>query len=134
MSIGYCAYCCKVLEDEQIILYEYTCYDAGRIGWEKAKETYDGQIMIEKDAFVEPTIHQKVKKMPGGRKKFVTKRIRNEVNYPNLLVEGKIKIKNCSSTWRTDSGVDIMAWKLLWKIFDEYQDTGVVPETIAYCS
>ena len=134
MSIGYCAYCRKVFEDEQAILYEYTCYNIGKDDWEKSKETYDGSITIKKDAFVEPIIRQKIKKTPNGRKKLIVKRIHNEVNFSELLAAGKITIENCSGTWKTVDGIDFMAWRLIRKVFDEYQDTGVIPEKMSYCS
>lgn len=134
MSLGYCAYCRSVSEDEQAILYEYTCFNIGEANWEKSKETYDGNITIQKNAFVEPTIRQKIKKTPNGRKKLIVKRIRNEVNYQELLIAGKIRIENCSGTWKTVNGIDFMARRLVWKIFDEYQDTGVIPQKVSCCS
>ena len=133
MSRGYCAYCRKALEDEQAILYEYTCYNIGEDNWKKSKETYDGSITIIKDAFVEPIIHQKIKKTPNGRKKLIVKRIHNEVNFSELLTAGKITIENCSSTWKTVDGVDFLTLRLIWRIFYEYQDTSVIPEKMSCC-
>lgn len=128
MSIGYCAYSRKILEDEKTIIYEYTCCNIGVGDWEKAKKTYDGCIVVEKDAFVEPTVHEKIKKMSSGRKKLVTKRIHNAVDYSKLIKEGKIKIENCSGAWKMIDGIDCMAWKLVRKMFDEYQDTGIISD------
>lgn len=132
--MGYCTHGRKVLEDEKTVIYEYTCYNIGVGDWEKAKETYDGCIVIEKDALVEPTVHEKLKKMPSGRKKHIVKRIHNEVNYSKLMKEGKIQIENCSGTWKMIDGIDFMAWKLVWNIFDEYQDTGIISEQMSLCS
>lgn len=134
MSMGYCAHGRKISEDEKTLIYGYTCYNIGEGEWEKAKKTYDGCILIQKEAFVEPTIHKKIKKMPSGRKKLVIKRIHNDVNYTVLMEEGKIKIKNCSGAWEFYNGIDFMALSIVHEIFNEYQDTGVVPEKISCCS
>ncbi|MCH5325360.1 MAG: hypothetical protein J1E39_09100 [Eubacterium sp.] len=134
MSRGYCASCRMAAENEQEILYEYTCYNIGEGDWKRHSETYDGSILIQKAAFAEPYIHMKKKKMPSGRKKLIVKRIRSNVDYSALLSEGRITIENCSGAWQIVGGVDFMALRLIWKIFDEYQDIGEVPEKMSYCS
>ncbi|MCH5204366.1 MAG: hypothetical protein J1F03_06435 [Oscillospiraceae bacterium] len=70
MSMGYCACCRKVSEDEQEILYEYTCYNIGERNWEELKENFDGVILIKKAALTEPIIHKKVKKRRTERSLF----------------------------------------------------------------
>lgn len=128
MSMGYYARCHKILEDELTIIYEYACCNVGEGDWEKAQNTFDGRIYIDKDSFVEPTIREKLKKMPSGRKKLIVKRIHNEADYSKLIEEGKIEIENCSGTWKTYDGIDFMAMRLVRQIFDEYQDTGIISE------
>ena len=54
-------------------------------------------------------------------------------NATELFEDGKIKVKNASGTWKTtESGIDIMALKILSKMFDEYQETGKVPEHVSW--
>ena len=61
----------------------------------------------------------------------IVKRIKQDVPFNELFEAGKIKVKNASGTWRTtESGMDIMALKILFKLFDEYQETGELPEHI----
>lgn len=72
--------------------------------------------------------------MPSGRKKLVIKQIHNDVNYTVLMEEGKIKIENCSNAWKLYNGIDFMAFRIVDEIFNEYQDTGAVPEKISWCS
>lgn len=43
----------------------------------------------------------------------------------------KVRLKNASGTWHTyESGFDFIAHRLIFKIFDEYQDTGEIPESV----
>ena len=50
--------------------------------YRKENHVYDGTITIARDCFAEPEIHEKLKKMPSGRKKLITKRISVSVDYP----------------------------------------------------
>ena len=44
-------------------------------------------------------------------------------------------MKNASGMWQTaDSGVDIMALKILIELFNEYQENGGFPEMINWYS
>ena len=81
MSVGDFACCRKIAGDENRVEFEYACCDIATDDWEQAKETYDGKIIVDKDAFVEPEIREKLKRMPSGRKKIVIKRIRNDVDF-----------------------------------------------------
>lgn len=134
MSMGYFACCRKIAEDENRVEFEYACCDIATDDWEQAKETYDGKIIVDKDAFVEPEIREKLKRMPSGRKKIVIKRIRNDVDFKKLIRYRKIVIKNCRGTWKTRDDIDIMAIRLVWKMFGEYQDLGKIPEKVIWCS
>lgn len=59
-------------------------------------------ITISRDCFAEPEIHEKLKKMPSGRKKLITKRIPVSVDYPH--VNSKIKITKKVGIIITSSG------------------------------
>ena len=99
------------------------------------KHILDGSITILKSCFVEPEIHEKLKKMPSGRKKLITKRISVSVDYGKMLEDGTVKVENCSCCWHTtetDLAVDVMACHILFYIFLRYQEEGEIPEYISY--
>ncbi len=135
MSIGIGAYAKKIAEDDSSVIYEYGGYNLNDPRYRNEDHIYDGIITIQKDCFIEPEIHEKVKKMPSGRKKTITKRILVEVHYDEMLTEGRITIENCSNCWHTtedDLKVDIMACHLLFWIFRSYQEEGAIPGSYSY--
>ena len=129
--MGYAARCRIKAENETEAVYEYACYNLNNEEYELARESYSGMITIKKIAFVEPEIHEKIKRFPNGKKKVITKRIKREVDYETLFETGKITIKNSTYCWKTVSGFDLMALKLVWKIFDMYQDNSMIPKSIS---
>ena len=131
MSIGHSAHGRKIAEDETTVIYEYNCVNINKENYKQLMKIYDGEITICKNGLVEPEIHEKTKRRKNGRKYIEIKRIHNDVNYNKLLEEKKIVIKNCSNTWKSaNSGEDFMALKLIWKIFDYYQDNCCMPKSI----
>ena len=42
--------------------------------YKNEQQLYDGRIYIKRDCFVEPEIHEKIKRMPSGRKRKIEKR------------------------------------------------------------
>ena len=96
---------------------------------------YDGMITISRACFVEPEIHEKIKKMPSGRKKVISKRIPISVDYGKMLEEGLIKVENCSNCWQVTEGkmhIDVMVCHILFYVFRKYQEEGKIPEHISY--
>jgi hypothetical protein len=135
MSIGIGSYADLVLEDDELVIYEYGNYNLNEARFRNAEKLYDGLITIRKDCFVEPEIHEKVKKLPSGRKKLIVKKIPVSVDYPSMLEDGRIKFENCSNCWRIykDIGADVMIGSLLFYIFLEYQETGTMPKIVTIC-
>lgn len=131
MSMGYAARCRIKNENEAEVVYEYACYNLNNDDYELAKESFCGLITIKKNAFVEPEIHEKIKRFPNGKKELIIKRVKREVDYETLFDTGQITIKNSTYCWKTISGFDIMALKLIWKIFSIYQDNSLIPKSIA---
>jgi len=128
MSMGYGAYAHLIDEDETMVMYSYSCYDVCDPEYPHFKEMEDGEIYVSRDAFVEPDIHRKLKRMPSGRKKVIEKRIPKDVDFKKLYSEGKIKIKNASGTWMINpDGADVMAFHLIFQLFSEYQTQGMIP-------
>lgn len=134
MSMGYGARLEKVLEDEQTVFYYYSCGNANYKNYDIMINKQDGEILVDKRCFLEPEIHVKLKRMPGGRKKLVEKRIHVNVPYTEYIRAGLIKIKNASGCWKTIDEIDIMALKLLFKLFDEYQEESKIPDRISWFS
>lgn len=121
--------------DDTMLIYSYCCYNVNNDNWQEMQRTEDGEIYIDRESLIEPEIHQKLKRMPDGRKKIVEKRIPREFSLAALLESEQITIKNASGTWRnTQEGIDMMACKMLFKMFNEYQETGVIPEHVSIFS
>ena len=135
MSIGIGAVAKLISQGNNCVIYQYGGYNLNEEEYMNAKRIYDGKIIIQICCFQEPEIHEKVKKMPGGKKKLITKRIPVSVDYAQMIDEGLIKIENCSNCWKvTDDGKghDVMALHLLYKIFQNYQVEGKIPALISY--
>lgn len=135
MSKGIGAHANKIAEDEQTVIYEYGGYNLNDPEYRNENHLYDGTITVQKECFAEPEIHEKLKKMPSGKKKLVTKRIPVYVDYEKMLFDGLIKVENCSNCWRTSEDelkVDVMACHLLFKLFLDYQEESKIPESVSY--
>ncbi len=90
-------------------------------------------ITIAKECFVGPIIHEKIKKMPSGRKRLVVKQIPRDVNISEKIRDGRITIENCIPCWRKSADewkIDMMAVSLLWKMLREYQEDEIIPENV----
>lgn len=135
MSRGIGAVAKRIAEDEKSVVYEYGGYNLNNPLFRNEQKVYDGVISIKKECFVEPEIHEKIKRMPSGKKKQVIKRVPVSVDYGMYLENGMIEVENCSNCWHTipeENGVDIMILHLLFKLFLKYQETGKIPESLTY--
>ena len=129
MSLGYGGAARLVLQDDETVIYEYFADNLNHPKYCNKNRIYDGIITISKSALVEPEIHRKVKRMPSGRKKLIEKRVPVEVNWSELYYSDLIQVQNSSYCWRIlDNGWGVAALHIIWKIFDEYQETGTLPE------
>lgn len=135
VSIGYGGYAHLVQADETLVIYTCCCYNVNLPDYKRFMEIEDGELYIDRDAFVEPEIHKKIKKTSSGKKKKITKRILRDVPLGELFETKKIRVKNASGTWKTmESGIDMMACKILFKMFNEYQEAGKLPDKIGWFS
>ena len=135
MSIGIGAFAKKAAEDTNTVIYEYGGYNLNDPRYWNKERLCDGAIIIQRDCFVEPEIHEKTKRLPSGRKKIVVKRIPVPVEYGKMLKDGRIVVDNSSNCWRTTDDelkVDVIACRLLHYIFLRYQDEGEIPELVSY--
>jgi len=134
MSRGFGGSARIVLQDENTAVYEYAPFNLNEPEYRNSEHTYDGLITISKDSMVEPEIHEKLKRMPSGRKKLIVKRIRRDVDYSALLAAGKITIENSRYCWHlvgTEKNIGMMAMRIVFRIYDHYQDEGTLPETVS---
>ena len=124
MSRGIGAHANLVLEDENTVIYEYGGYNLNKLEYRNENHICDGMITISRDCFAEPEIREKLKKMPSGRKKLITKRISVDVDYPQMISDGRIVIDNCSNCWHPspESNIDVMALHILFYLFRQYQE------------
>lgn len=129
--MGYGGYANLIQADDTLVMYSYCCYNVNNDGYKRFMQTADGELYIDRDAFPEPEIHTKFKRTGKGKKRPVVKRVKKEVPFDDLLQAGKIKVKNASGTWAvSDFGTDVMALRLLCRLFDQYQETGELPESV----
>lgn len=134
MSIGYGGSARILLQDEKTVVYEYSPYNLNEPSYRKSDRVYDGLITISKESMVEPEIHEKLKRMPSGRKKLIVKRIRRDVDYSALLAAGAIVIENSHYCWHyvgTQKDIGMMAMRIVFHIYDHYQDEGTLPEMVS---
>ena len=135
MSIGIGAFAKMVLEDDNTVMYEYGNYNLNDDRFRNKELIKDGLITIQKECFLEPEIHEKIKKMSIGRKKKIIKRVPVNVDCSKYFQKGKIKIEICSNTWHfagTEKDTDILAFVLVSKILREYQEDSIIPGYVSY--
>ena len=136
MSIGYGGYAYLISEDISSVLYEYGAFNWNIPRCANKDNVCDGFMIVNRECFIEPEIHQKMKKMPSGRKRLIIKCIPKDVDISQNLKDGKIAIENCSHCWQFgfDPGeekIDIMALRLLNEIFRKYQEKSEIPKKVS---
>lgn len=137
MSRGFGGYANLVLLDDTAAIYKYGGYNLNESKYRNKNHIQDGLITIQRSCFIEPEVHEKIRKVPSGkkkRKKLIVKRIPVDVDYTSMMHQGLIQIENCSNCWYTskDDNIDFIACCLLSKIFRAYQEDGAIPEYIGY--
>ena len=73
--------------------------------------------------------------MPSGRKKEIIKRVPVSVKYDQMIKDGLIIVENCSNCWKVTDDTrhtDIMVLHILFYLFEQYQEDGVIPQFIDY--
>ena len=132
MSLGYGGSCKRELEDENMVIYSYSSYNLNEEQFRNSDRIYDGTITINKSCLIEPEIHEKIKRMPSGRKKLIVKRIPKDIDISEMIEQGQLQIENSNNTWKTLQGFDYIAISLCRLIFREYQLNGSLPEKCSY--
>lgn len=110
MSIGIGAIARLVLWDDVTVIYEYGSFNLNEYIYRNENHITDGYIIIQKVCFAEPEIHEKIRKMPSGKKRPFVKRIPVSVDYPHMIENGLIEIQNCSNCWETIGKKILTLW------------------------
>lgn len=135
MSMGYGAICRLIDSDEDWLTYEYTSYNLNHEDSEKAINTLDGIITIHKYFFPESQIIRKRIRKSNGKKEWIDKKKYETVDLGKFIDTGKIIIENSSHCWYlTQTGMDIVAMKLLFYLQIEYEKTGKIPKSFSIFS
>ena len=131
MSLGIGVFCKLIAEDEETVIYEYGSFNLNKPDYRNEQKIADGIITIKKSSLIEPEIHDKIKRFPNGKKKRIIKRVLKDIPLSDLLQNKLVTVENCSHCWKTfENGLDVMASTTLWYIFRNYQENGVLPETL----
>ena len=131
MSRGFGGIARMIMQDEDTIIYEYATYNLNDENYRNPQSIFDGEITLDKHSLVEPEIHEKLKKQPSGRKKMITKRIPRSVDYESLINSKAIQVINSKFCWEIfKNGFGMIAMFLIYKIYDDYQSLGKVPEIV----
>ena len=124
-----------IFQDDLTVIYKYGNYNLNEEDLKDSNHIYDGTITIQKSCFLEPKIHSKLNKKRNGKKKLITKKIIINIDYPKMLKNGSIVVKNCSQCYKTtndEKNVDIMVCHILYYLFLKYQEQGKIPRNISY--
>ncbi len=135
MSRGFGAFARKSMEDEELVIYEYGCSNWNDPQYANKELLMDGLITIRKSCLPEPEIREKLKRMPSGRKRLVTKKIPVWADCAPLIRGGAIEVENSRNCWEPshdDLKVDMMACRIINDIFRQYQMDGELPERAGY--
>lgn len=93
---------------------------------EEEIKTLNNQFAERTEKHISESTHLK-----GHRK--AKRKIVKEFSPMEFIESGKIQIQNCSNCWHTfPSGKDIIAYYLIFHIFDKYQEDGHLPPTVSY--
>ena len=139
MSLGYTGYCKLFQLDDTYAVYRYSGENWNDKGKSKSGDSLkiDGIFTIKLTSLEEPEIHEKMKKMPSGRKKRIVKRITHTVGICEKYIDGEIIInQNCKNAFVRGScqeiDMDYIALHLLYNIYEEYQKNGELPESMSF--
>lgn len=132
MSLGIGGWAELAAEDDTYAVYCYAPSNLNNPACYNREKILDGMIQIKKSSLLEPEIHEKIKHLPHGKKKKIIKRIRVSPDFDQLLAAEDIVVENSTFCWITaDNGYDLMALRLIYKIYSDYQDEGALPQKVS---
>lgn len=134
MSLGYVGNAKLITEDDTYAIYVYSGENWNALGFNSGDcQLFDGEIQIMKSSLEEPEIHTKVKKTPNHRKQTIVKRIPHRVDIGQKLSANEIIIlKPCKNEFTRFNSDPYIAKKLLYRIYDSYQENGELPHFVSF--
>lgn len=79
--------------------------------------------------FPKPEIIRKRIRKPNGKKVWIEKKKYEDIDLIEFYHSGKIRIENSSHCWKlSENGIDSFAFRLLFYLQIEYQETGEIPK------
>lgn len=139
MSLGYSGYCKLYRMDDTYAVYRYSGENWNDEGKGQSGDSLllDGIFTIKIASLEEPEIHEKMKKMPSGRKKRIVKRITHTVGICEKYVDGENAInRKCKNAFVRGTcqevEIDYIALHLLYNIYEDYQRNGKLPECMSF--
>ncbi|EJZ84754.1 hypothetical protein [Slackia piriformis] len=126
MSLGYGGAARLVLSDGESAVYAYGCTNLNRADNDPCE---DGEIYVELRPIASAYAPKRTKRYPDG----VPIGSAENVDYGKMLVEGSLKVTNCSNASDIGSGgVDVQAWPLIFRIALRIQLDGAFPAEVWY--
>lgn len=114
MSIGHGAFCKKLSENDECVIYAYSSFNYNDKRYLNDERICDGRIIISKKSFSDDL----------GI-------LRDSLS--ELFENGNIVIENCSNTWmKPPMGYDVMAVHLLCKLLRQIQKLQYFPDKCNY--
>ncbi len=109
------------------LIYEYCAYKK-----DDGETECDGRIIIDKDSLEPAESRVTTRRHLRRPNEIVQNNVPVVIPYIKLFSEKKILIENCSNCWKEKGGNDFIAVKLVFEIFNGYQETGKVPKEVHY--
>lgn len=141
MSLGNEGYAKLLDEDAGMVIYEFKVAHLDLHYDSKKKSVFDdiapGYFYIQRDCFLDPEIHEKIKRRPSGRKYLEVKRIPVDVPVGDYIKEGKVVIEPCTFWRYMDSNYftsEKLTWRILNKIFQQYQLDSFIPKHVYFAN
>lgn len=133
MSAGFGAFAHFSDQDNNTVVFNYGGYNLNEEKFINEKRLCDGLITIAKSCFAGLEKQGEVRNMPSDGGEMIVKNTLKDIDFTQMLKDGRITIKNCSNCWMcTNDKTDIMALSILYKIFNAYQVDGKVTDYVSY--
>ena len=133
MSHGYIGVAKLFHKNDHTVTYEYFASNLNIPEYTNQNQNFDGTIMIDSSALIEPEMYTRLKKMPKRRKKMILCNEPKAINIDELFNKKQIQVINSQYCWRKTNGdIDMIAIKLICKILYSYQSNGHLPDVVVY--
>ena len=106
-------------DDDVAVIYKYRDYDLNDSRCGNEEQIYDGTLTIKKSCFDDLEMNEEIVKQP--------------LMYEEMITDGRVKIENCGSCCElTKEDIDMLAVRIMVRIFERYKEDGKLPESVSY--